>query len=184
MSVYELRPTVATRQVGWMLGLALSAQCHGALLTLSVGCIVHLHHTAEPTGGYWTQRHIFQGYIVLVLLLNTASQASNIETTIRDVFYSNPDRITGLSWILVDVLVSAVLMLTDGLLVSSSCQALFSQRYTEIFRRFGGVIWSRRPCWGTVPLAFTIFVGLFPCLWFSTAGQPVYRIGLATSGLI
>lgn len=146
MSLYELRPTLATREVGWMLGMSLGALCYGALLTLSISCIIHFHRTTSSTGGgFWTQHPIFQGYVVLVLLLDTVMQASVMEIMIRGVFYTNPDRITGLSWTFDNVLISTIIMVTDALMVST-LQHMLASIYTEIFCRFGGATWFKGQC--------------------------------------
>lgn len=120
MSLYELQPILTTREVGWVLGMTLGAISYGALLALSISCIGLLHRTAKPfaAGGFWNQHRVFQGYVVLILALNTILQVDHIKSFIQIIFYTKPDQVALLyrgPW---RTLNGWIVVLADGLLVS------------------------------------------------------------------
>lgn len=118
LSLYQLRPTLATRELGWMLGMTLGAMSYGALLTLSINCIERLRR--HPKGKkLWTQQHVFQGFIILVLIFNTVKQVENIRLVSTAILYTDPDKVTLFSWIPSDIVIVFTMMLTDGLLASA-----------------------------------------------------------------
>lgn len=182
MSLYELRPIITTREVGWMLGMTLAAMGYVVLLTLSLSCIWHLRHTARASGidRFWTQHHILRGYIVLVVAFNTILQVRQADEFIQAVFYTNPDRLTKFYWNISNVFVLLLAMLTDGLLVGIIYCILFVG-YIYNTSRFGVVTWSRRRYLEVVLHGWLASVGLFRS--FSGSAQQVshsnQRIALA-----
>lgn len=123
MSLYELRPILTTREVGWLLGMTLGAISYGVLLTLSSCCIRHLYHTPKASvgDGFWKQHRVFQGYIVLILALNTVLQVDDIGEFTQAIFYTDPNQLNAkFRWVFGGILVCGIIMLTDGLLVSVS----------------------------------------------------------------
>lgn len=120
MSLHELRPVVTTREVGWILGMTLAGISYGVLLTLSIICIVHLCRITKVSkgDGFWNRRHFFQGFVMVVLALNTTLQVYHIDEFIYAVFYINPDKLVKFYWNLSNINVLLLAMLTDGLLVS------------------------------------------------------------------
>lgn len=121
MSLYELRPSLTLREVDWILGMTLGGMSYGALLALSLNCLVHLHDATKAPGcnGFWTQTRALQGHVTLVLVFNTILQVKNIQEFLGAVFFLNPDQLTAVYMNQFGIFIVMIAMLTDGLLVSN-----------------------------------------------------------------
>lgn len=120
MSFHELRPTLTSREVDWILGMTLGAMSYGTLLTLSISCIGKLQRCPQPPTGNkdLNQQRVLQCYVSLVLIFNTILQAKNMQQFLGAVFYTNPDKLTYFYWNPFNTFIGLVIMLTDGLVVS------------------------------------------------------------------
>ncbi len=105
-------------------GLLIGTFAHGALLTLSLLCFVQLNLKPRGSNSYVIctprQKRVFQIYIILLSIASTIFEVKNARTLGIILLSQRPDS-TSAGHLLVtpmDVVVSFVAILTDGLLVS------------------------------------------------------------------
>lgn len=138
-SLFDAQPYLTRKETTWVIGLVLSGIAYGSLLTLGITCLAALYRS-PPTFRY---KLFFSSYVVAVLFINTFLQIWNAESTITAIFYTDPDRITFFYHGWENVFLVVLLILTDGILVSTY---LLNNEYHPSVRlyRFGGVIWFKR----------------------------------------
>jgi hypothetical protein len=111
------------REASWIIGLALGGMTYGALLTLGIICLRTFHkvHRAKPHSGgtdRTVQNRILQTHVVLLLVLNTCSQAWNIRIFIKGLVYTDRSNLTFFYRDRSSIFLVLIVVLCDGLLVS------------------------------------------------------------------
>lgn len=103
-------------EMNWVIGMIFGSLCYGALLTVGLSCLKALRSLPRH-GGSWNQRRVLMVHVSLLLLLNTVLQVKTFRQNLIAIFETPPESLTYFYLDMFNILVVAVLALTDGLLV-------------------------------------------------------------------
>ncbi len=138
-SLFDVRPGLTSKEVIWIIGLILGGAGYGVLFTLGISSLLVFFHSPRTDGGWISRKNILSIHVLVVLLFNTFLQAWNVQSNIKAIFYTDPDRITFFYHDWQNIFIVFIAMLTDGVLVSTRLFCCYYRPFEFRPHRYGGV---------------------------------------------
>ncbi len=119
LSLFRARPDLTSKEVIWVIGLILGGVGYGILLTLGINSLVAFLRSPLRGGGLFSRNNILSLHVILIILLSTVLQVWHAQSSIKAIFYTDPDHITFFYHGWENIFIVILAMSTEGLLVST-----------------------------------------------------------------